>query len=112
MPTKPATKALRRMLVDLGRRADLLDLALVEDGDAVAHAQRLALVVGDIDEGDADLALDRLQLDLHLLAQLEIERAQRLVQQQHARLVDQRAGQRHALPLAARQLPGLAPGHA
>ena len=74
-----------RALVDLLGRADLLDAALVEHGDAVAHAERLVLVVGDEDEGDADLALDRLQLDLHLLAQLEVERAQRLVQQQHAR---------------------------
>ena len=102
----------RRMLVDFGGRADLLDAALVEHGDAVAHAQRLALVVGHVDEGDADPALDRLQLDLHLLAQLEVERAQRLVQQQHARPVDQRARQRHALALAARQLVRLAAAEA
>ncbi len=92
------------MLVDLGRAADLLDPPGVEHGDAVAHRQRLALVVGDVDEGDADLALDRLELDLHLLAQLEVERAERLVEQQHARPVDQRPGERHALALAAREL--------
>ena len=58
-------------------QANLLDLAVIEYGDAVAHRQRLALVVGHIDEGDADLALDRLQFHLHLLAQLEIERPER-----------------------------------
>ena len=42
--------------------------------------------------------------DLHLLAQLQVERAERLVEQQHMRLVDQRARQRHPLALAARQL--------
>jgi hypothetical protein len=63
--------------------------------------------VGDEDEGDAE-PLQRLQLLLHLLAQLQVERAQRLVQQQHLGLVDQRARQRHALALAARKLPGLA----
>ena len=47
---------------------------------------------------------------LHLLAQLQVERAERLVEQQHLRLADQRARQRHALALAARQLrrPALA----
>ena len=64
------------------RAADLDDLALVEDGDAVGERQRLLLVVGDEDGGDADLALDLLQLDLHLLAQALVERAQRLVEQQ------------------------------
>src|SRR5215212_2512307 len=55
-------------LVHLRGRADLLDPAAVEDRDPVAHGQRLALVVGHEQEGDPDLALDGLQLDLHLLA--------------------------------------------
>ena len=45
-----------------------------------------------------------LQLLLHLLAQLQVERAERLVEQQHLGPVDQRARQRDALALAARQL--------
>jgi hypothetical protein len=40
----------------------------------------LLLVVRDVYEGDADLALDRAQLVLHLLAQLQVERAERLVE--------------------------------
>jgi hypothetical protein len=44
--------------------------------------------VGDVDERDADLALNAFQLDLHLLAQLEIERAEGLIQQEHGRLDD------------------------
>ena len=94
----------RRPLVDLVGRADLLDAAVVEHRDAVAHRQRLALVVGDEDERDADVALDRLQLDLHLLAELEVERAERLVEQQHLGPVDERPGERDALALAAGQL--------
>jgi len=74
--------------------------------------------VGDVDEGDADvavadLALDALELDLHLLAQLQVERSQRLVQEQHARVHDQRPRERHALLLAAREhrgAVGVAPG--
>ena len=94
------------MLVDLGRRADLLDLALVEDREAVAHRERLLLVVRDVDEGDPDLALDALQLDLHLLAQLQVERAERLVEQEDLRVVDDRARERDALALAAGELGG------
>ena len=81
---------------------------VVEDGQAVAHRERLVLVVGDVDEGDPDLALDPLELDLHLLAQLQVERAERLVEQQHARAVDDRAGERDALALAAGELRRLA----
>ena len=65
-----------------------------------------SLVVGDEDERDPDLVLDRLQLDLHLLAQLQVEGAERLVEQQHLRTVDERAGQRDALALTAGELVG------
>ena len=42
-----------------------------------------------------------------LLARERIERAERLIEQQQRRLVDQRAAQRRALLHAARQLPGI-----
>ena len=94
----------RRLLVDLLRRAELLDPALVEDGDPVAQGERLFLVVRDEDEGDADLALQLLELDLHLLSQLEVEGAEGLVEQQGLRLDDGRAGEGDALALAAGEL--------
>ena len=59
-----------------------------------------------------DLGLDALELDLHLPAQLEVERAERLVEQQHLRVVDQGARQRHPLLLAAGELGRLARGEA
>ncbi|MDH4988333.1 hypothetical protein QEZ47_23035 [Aminobacter anthyllidis] len=65
------------------------------------HCQRLFLVVGHEHEGLAGLFLDRLELDLHLLAQLGVERRQRLVEQQHFRVWSKCAHQRHALALAA-----------
>src|SRR5690606_25158815 len=64
--------------------------------------------MGDEHEGDAQLTLQFLQLALHLLAQLEIQRAERLVEQQYPWAIDQGAGQRHALPLPAGQLHRLA----
>jgi len=60
--------------------------------------------VGDVDEGDAGAALQRAQFGAHVLAQLQIQRRQRLVEQQHLGLHRQRAGDRHPLALAARQL--------
>ena len=98
----------RGPLVDLLRRADLLDAALVEDGDVVAHRQRLLLVVRDVEEGHAEVLLQRLQEHLHLLAELQVERAERLVEEQHLRLVDDRARERDALALAAGELHRLA----
>ena len=66
--------------------------------------------MGDDHERDAQLALDGFQLDLHLLAEFEVQGAQRLVEQQYPGAPDQRPGQRHPLLLAAGQLCGLAAG--
>ena len=97
-----------RALVDGLGVGQLLDVAVEHDRDPVAHAHRLFLVVGDEDEGDAELGLEQLELDLHLLAELAIERAERLVEQQHAGPIDERPGERHPLLLAAGQLARLA----
>ena len=94
------------MFVELARPRDLLDQAEVHDGDAVAHRQRLFLVVRDVHERGARARLDLLELELHLLAQLEVERAQRLVEQQGRRLVDERAREGDPLLLPAGELPG------
>ena len=93
-----------RQLVELLRRAELLDAAVVHDGHGVGHRHGLLLVVRDVQEGQTHLGLDRLELELHLTAQLEVERAERLVQQQERRAVHDRPGQRHALLLTAGQL--------
>ena len=52
----------------------------------------------------SDLALDPLELELHRLAQLEVECGERFVEQQGAGQVDERPGQGDALLLAAGQL--------
>ena len=78
----------------------------VHHRDGVGHRHGLLLVVGHVHEGDADVGLDALQLDLHLAAQLEVEGAERLVEEQHLGPVDQRPGQRDPLLLAAGELGG------
>ena len=73
----------RRPVVDLGRGPFLHDAPLVHEDDAVGHRERFFLVVRDVEERGAQLLLDAPQLELHRLAQLEIECGQRLVQQEH-----------------------------
>ena len=67
--------------------------------------------MGDEHEGDPDFSLQRFEFLLHLLAQFEVERAERLVEQQHLGLVHQRTGQSDPLLLAAGELRGSAVCH-
>ena len=92
------------MIVQPLRAIDLDQPPVLEDRDAVAHRQRLALVVGDVDDRGADPLVQLAQFDLHRLPQLLVERRQRLVHQDQARLEDHGACQRHALALAAGEL--------
>src|SRR4029077_16439573 len=100
-------EAIERMTVDLVGDVELAYAAVGNHCDAVGQAQRLALVVGHKDRGDAELALNLLELDLHRRAQVSIERRERLVQQQHLGTDDERAGKRDALLLPARELAGV-----
>jgi hypothetical protein len=60
--------------------------------------------------GDVQFVVQAAQPAAQFLAHLGVERAEGLVEQQHARLDRQRAGQRDALALAAGQLRGEAVG--
>ena len=97
-------EAVGRAVVDLLRHGDLLQPALRHHADAVGHRQRLALVVGDVDECDVGALLDGAQLGPHMLAQLQVERRQRLVEQHDLGLDRERPGDRDALLLAAGEL--------
>ena len=64
--------------------------------------------MGDVQRRDIKLLLQLADLFAHAAAQVGVEVAQRLVEQQHFRLEDQRARQRHALLLAAGDLIDIA----
>ena len=81
---------------------------MAHDREPVRHGHGLFLVVRHVDERDPDLLLDPLELQLHLLAELQVERAERLVEQEHLGAVHQRSGERDALLLAAGHLRWLA----
>jgi hypothetical protein len=64
--------------------------------------------VGDAQCGEPEIADQRLQPGARLVPQLRIEVGQRFVQQDHRRFVDQCAGDRHTLLLAAGELVRIA----
>ena len=79
---------------------DLLDRSFFHDHNGVGHGKGFFLVMGDIDESDAQPLLHILEFDLHLLTQLQIKRAQRLVKEQNLRFINQGPGDGHPLLLA------------
>src|SRR5439155_1589312 len=78
-----ADESRSRPVVHLERRRDLLERAPVEHGDPIGHRHGFRLVVRDVEHRHADLPVDPLQFDLHLLAQALVERAEGLVEQRH-----------------------------
>ena len=64
----------------------------------------------DVDEGDADLVVDRVELDEHALAELGVEGRERLVEEEDRGLVDEGPRDGHPLLLAAREHRGLLVG--
>ena len=64
--------------------------------------------MGHIDHGDSQRFVQVLDLELHMLAQLLVQRAQRFVHQHQGGVEHQRARQGDALLLAARKLCGTA----
>ncbi len=96
---------------ELGGGRELREVAaLLEDGDAVAHLDRLVDVVGDEEDRLADLGLEAEELVLQALAVDRVDRAEGLVHQHHRRVRGERAGDADALLLAARELGGVAVG--
>ena len=89
------------IFVDFAGLADLDDRAKVHHPDAGRERHGFFLVVGDDDEGDAGLFLNLDQFILGLFAQLLVECAERLVEQQQLGVLGERAGKGNALALAA-----------
>ncbi len=86
------------------RRADLLNLALMHQRHAVAALGFIQ--IGRCQHDRQAVGGQVRQRIPELAARYRIDAGGRLVQQQHARLGHQRAGQRQLLFHAAAQLPG------
>src|SRR5712672_3597867 len=100
----------RGVQIDVGWGSDLYDAPFRHHGDAVGHHHGLVLVMRDEQDRDAEALLNLLDLALQAFAQLAIERAERLVEQQSIGLENKSPRQRHALLLTAGQLARLSRG--
>ena len=100
-------EGVRRLVVDLLGAAELAHLAAAHHRDAVAQAHRLHLVVGDVEGGGAQPALELLELVAGQGAELGVEVRQRLVEEEDVRVADHRPGQGHPLPLTSGEGAGL-----
>ena len=92
-----------RFIVDVRGSAYLLDLAVCHNNYGIGHRERFLLVVGDVNEGDPDGLLNAFELILHILAQLEVQCAEGLVEKKHAGVRNKRSGDRNALLLTTRK---------
>jgi hypothetical protein len=101
---EPHDEVVGRLVVQLVGGADLLHPALVDDDDLVGDLECLLLVVRDEHGGDVHLVVQSAQPVPQFLAHLGVQRPERLVEQQHGRLHREGPGQRHPLPLTAREL--------
>jgi hypothetical protein len=90
---------------DDGRRVQLFQVtSLAEHRHPVAEAHGLLDVVRHEEHRRADLALQAQELVLQLRAHDGVDRAERLVHEQHGRVDRERARHAHPLPLAAGEL--------
>ena len=78
-----------RPKIQIARRIELLDMAAAHQTDPIGHHERFLLVMRDIQDRHAEQLVQMLDLQLHLLAQLLVERAERFVHQHEARRGDQ-----------------------
>ena len=86
------------------RRIELANAAAVQNDDLIAHRKRFRFAARDMQKGDAQPAADAAQFAAHPHAQIGVERAERFVEQNEARLGDERARQGDALALSAGNL--------
>src|SRR6185503_20439392 len=98
----------RGTIVKLERRASLLDPAVAQQDDPVGQRHGLDLVVRDVDHRSAELLMQAFYLAAHLIAQLRVEIAERLIEKENPRIAHDGAADRDTLALAARKLPRVA----
>src|SRR5262249_32626514 len=101
-------ESIDRRIVELERFADLLHNAAAHDDDAVAKRHRLDLIMGDIDRSRVESAVQLLELDTHLNAELRVEIGKRFVEQENLRVADDGAAECDTLALPAGKLSRLA----
>ena len=109
LPTNEATKSVVRSGEQLLRGGVLLEVAaLAHHRDAVAESHRLVDVVRHEHDGLAHRLLQPEELLLQPVARDRVDRAERLVHEQHGRIGRQRTRDAHPLALTAGELVRIA----
>jgi hypothetical protein len=93
----------RGVIVQVLRRADLEENALLDERDSVCDSECVFLVMSHEQRRHTDAMEHRAQLVSSRLSQCWVEIRQRLVHQQNLRLDNERAGERDTLLLTAGQ---------
>ena len=101
---KARDEFIRGLLINFTRRADLFEVALGKDHDAVGNFHRFLLIVRDENRRHVQIVMQLHQPLAQLLPNLRVHRAERFIQQQHTRLGCQRTGDGDALTLTTGEL--------
>jgi hypothetical protein len=104
MAYKACDHQIRRTLVKLARRCQLLQATLMQHCNAVGHHQGLLLIVRDEQGGGAASLLNVANLIAQLAPDVRIQRSQRLIEQQHRGLESECTCKRDPLLLSTREL--------
>ena len=91
------------LVVDIFRRTDLLDITAVHNHNSIGHGESFFLIVGNVDKCDSQLIFQTDQFVLHVLAHLEIQSTQGLVEKKHFRFIDNGTGNGDSLLLTTAQ---------
>ena len=94
-------KGVRRRFVEVPWGSDLLEDTILQHCDAVTHGERFGLVVGHIDGGHTEPALQGGNLGTGLNAKLGVQVRQRFIHQEHLGLTHDGATHGDSLTLAA-----------
>ena len=103
---KGGNEDILRALVDVAGGANVLDNAVLHNGDTITDGHCLFLIVGDIHGGDANALLGVADDAAHLDTELCVQIGKRLVHQQHIRRDNQCTSQCDTLLLTAGKLVG------
>jgi hypothetical protein len=90
--------------VDLARGADLFEVPLGEDDDAVGDLHGFLLIVRDEDGGDVEFVMEGDKPFAEFLPDFGVDGAERLVEEQHTGFGGEGTGDGDALALAAGEL--------
>ncbi len=95
-----------RLFVDRSGRTALEKATPVKHGDAIAHEERLVLIVRHEDPGRLELTVKLHRFLSQRRAEGQVETRERLIEEKHARTPHDRSTDRHALPFPSREGSG------